>query len=264
MTGRALAGRTILVTRPAGQAERLCRMIERAGGRALRFPLLEIAVVDGTAAEAAGALLDNYGNYDAMIFISRNAVIFAEKLRPALFARETLPAVYASGPGTRAELEARGIVAATGRNSEYGTEGLLRLQSLSSRSVAGKRLLIVRGEGGREKLKAGLEERGARVDYVEVYLRRIPEMEADTMQKLWQDQRPGVIVVTSVQSLENLLALGGPECRRSLLETPLAVMSPRIARRAGELGFMRPPCVAGGTGDRALTAAVIEAAAQIG
>jgi uroporphyrinogen-III synthase len=134
---------------------------------------------------------------------------------------------------------------------------------LNSKNVEGRRLLIVRGEGGREKLKAELERRGARVDYVEVYRRRMPAVDADTIRKLWQDQRPDVIVITSVQSLENLLALTESAYRRSLLETPLAVMSPRIARHAGELGFTRPPCVAGGAGDAALTAAVIEAAAQI-
>lgn len=254
-----LGGRTVMVTRPAAQSERLCRMIERAGGRALRFPVLEIVEMKGKPAARSRALLEDCGSYDALIFISRNAVIFAESLCPGLFARGTLPAIYATGSGTRRELGRYGIEAAAGKDG-FGSEDLLRLESLDSRHVAGRRLMIVRGNGGRELLKNELQRRGARIDYAEVYQRGMPNAGADTLRKLWQDHRPDVIVITSVQSLDNLVALAGEENRLALLETPLAVMSPRIAEHAAGLGFLRPASIATAASDAALTAAAIKAA----
>ena len=39
----------VLVTRPAGQAERLCSLIEAAGGEAVRLPALEIHELEDTS-----------------------------------------------------------------------------------------------------------------------------------------------------------------------------------------------------------------------
>jgi len=58
-----------MVTRPAHQAEPLCRLIEAAGGRPFRLPLLEIA-----PPEHPPAGLDRLEEYHMAIFISPNAV----------------------------------------------------------------------------------------------------------------------------------------------------------------------------------------------
>ncbi len=42
MTDGALAGCGVLVTRPAHQASELAEAIENAGGKAIRFPVIEI------------------------------------------------------------------------------------------------------------------------------------------------------------------------------------------------------------------------------
>src|SRR5436190_1996955 len=69
---RPLAGRGIVVTRPRHQAQHLARSIERAGGRAILFPLIDIAPIAETAALAA--IVERLSCYDVAIFVSPNAV----------------------------------------------------------------------------------------------------------------------------------------------------------------------------------------------
>ena len=56
------------------------------------------------------------------------------------------------------------------------SEGLLAMNELQA--PMGKKVLIVRGVGGRETLKEGLEGRGALVDYAEVYRRDLIDYES--------------------------------------------------------------------------------------
>ena len=65
-----LSGLGVLVTRPKDQAEPLCRLIEAAGGRALKLPGLVIAPATDSAAARRLLAADS----DLLIFISRNAV----------------------------------------------------------------------------------------------------------------------------------------------------------------------------------------------
>ena len=82
-----LAGRRILVTRPAHQAEGLCQRITAAGGTAVRLPTLEIVPTTDTA--AAQMALEAALEADWLIFISANAVFHALALRPDLLARSS-------------------------------------------------------------------------------------------------------------------------------------------------------------------------------
>ena len=52
-------------------------------------------------------------------------------------------------------------------------------------SVNGKRIVIFRGNGGREKLADSLRKRGAVVDYIECYERKLPNINRDILTRLW-------------------------------------------------------------------------------
>ena len=82
-----LAGRTVVVTRPRGQADGLAGAIAAAGGTALLFPLLEISPADDPRplAEAVDRLADTA----VAVFVSPNAVDHA---LPAILARGPWPA----------------------------------------------------------------------------------------------------------------------------------------------------------------------------
>src|SRR5262245_42046157 len=137
---RSLAGRDVLVTRPAPQVSALCRLIEAAGGRAIAAPAIEI-VGPGDAAAAAAQLRAD--DADIAIFVSRPSVEHALALVPDLPARLGARAVFAAGPGTQAALARAGISASAPAEEEAGSEGLLRLPGLEPAAVAGRCALIV-------------------------------------------------------------------------------------------------------------------------
>lgn len=245
----ALGGRGVLVTRPAAQARELCRLIEDIGGRPVPFPTVEIR--PSRNPEAARAVL--CAGYDLVIFISRNAVEHALALLPDRAAllgdsagHSTADAMNAGGgAGSGPQLAAVGRATATAMGeaglaphlvpeSGFDSESLLALSALTR--VAGKRVLIVRGEGGRATLGETLAQRGASVAYAEVYQRVPPDTDAAALIPEWQ-QSLSFVTATSDEVLVNLLAMVPETAHRWLRGLPLAVLSERNASTAIELGF---------------------------
>ena len=247
----------VLVTRPAAQAASLCARIENAGGHASSVPTIVIGppVDPAAAGRALGAAPE------CLIFISRNAVEFAAKLVPDLSALLADREVFAAGEGTRLELSRRGATHAVAPDSDTGGDGLLRLDALQATAVSGHRVLIVRGEGGRELLREELGRRGANVGYAEVYSRRSPD--AAALDEVWRGARPDIIVTTSNQGLENLVEITGGGLQDALFATPLVVTSPRARLLAAELGFRGPVAAAPAADDAAVLEALMNLAEEI-
>lgn len=237
-----LAGLGVLVTRPAHQAVGLCRLIAQCGGRPLVFPALEIA--PPRAPEAARRLLQR--EWDLVIYTSPNAVQFTRSLSPT----GRLPAasrVAAVGGGSARALAEAGLQPDL-VPERFDSEGLLALPDLAQ--VAGRRILIVRGEGGRPLLGDTLAERGAEVNYAEVYRRARPEADAAPLLARW-GRDVQAVTATSVEVLENLDSLLGGQGRGLLRDTPLLVISERMVEAAERLGFTRV-LLATGAGDEAI------------
>lgn len=232
-----LAGRTILVTRPAHQAAALVSMIGAAGGTAFEFPALEIEAV--ALDELTGALTQ-LNAADIAIFISPNAAQFG------MAAIHTLPAaiqVFAVGPGTTRALQAHGldnIITPDGQDSE----ALLALPQLAD--VAGKRVVIVRGVGGRALLADTLHSRGAQVDFMECYRRVCPRTDAAPLLARWQAGGIDAVTVTSAETLHNLAVLLGESGRPLLLRTPLFAPHEKIADAARRFGIAQAIATPGG------------------
>jgi len=232
-----LAGRTVLVTRPAHQAAALARMIGAAGGTAFEFPALEIEAVP--LDELTGALAQ-VATADIVIFISPNAAQFG------MAAIHTLPAaiqIFAVGPGTTRALQAHGlgnIITPDGQDSE----ALLALSQLQQ--VAGKRVVIVRGVGGRALLADTLAARGAQVHFMECYRRVRPHADAAPLLARWQAGGIDAVTVTSAETLENLAALLGGAGRPLLLHTPLFAPHEKIADAARRFGIAHVVATPGG------------------
>jgi uroporphyrinogen-III synthase len=245
-------GPGVLVTRPAAQADSLCRAIEAAGGRAIRFPTLEIRDPAEPAISTAAGWLREAAGFDLLVFVSANAV---ERAAPFLPPGLRTP-VAAVGDATARALRSHGfapIVPADRADSE----GLLDLPALQR--VAGWRVLIVRGEGGRALLAETLTARGAAVAHAVVYRRAIPAVDPAPLLADWQGQVQA-IVATSNDGLDNLLALLGPDGTRKALPTPLLVVSERMAGHARRHGFTRV-LVAGGASDDAVVRTLRDAGA---
>lgn len=237
-----LDGRTIVVTRPAGQAARLMEGIRAAGGRAVAFPVLEI--LDPADRAPLDAIIDRLDDFDLAIFISPTAVARA---MTAILARRTLPealAVAAIGKGSARELARFGVADVLVPQGSFDSEGLLALPGLAR--PAGRRVVVFRGEGGRELLGDTLAARGARVEYAQCYRRGRPDTDARVLMELWAGSGIDAIVVTSSEGLRNLSDLVGPPGRPWLCRTPVFVPHERIAQTGRELGLGRLEITAGG------------------
>jgi len=211
---------TVLVTRPREQAAELIELITSRGQDAVPFPVIEIVARE--RAEIAGDVARS-GDADLTIYISTNAVRYG---LPYATGR-----IAAIGPSTAAALEAAGQPVDIVPQNGFDSEHLLAEPEL--RSMSGRRVRIVRGNGGRETLGSTLRERGAVVDYLEVYARRIPAYPGDELEALearWLSGEIDCVVVMSVQSLENLEHLLPAACRRALPRTVLVTPAARVLK----------------------------------
>jgi len=252
MNGKPLEGIGVLVTRPADQAGGLCALLEAEGANVVRFPVIEMRAPRDEA--ALRALLARLDEFDMAVFISTNAV---NRGLPPVLAQGGLPAhlkVAAVGRRTAEELEKFGRPADILPERQFNSEALLALPEMQD--VAGSRVIIFRGEGGRELLGDTLTARGAEVQYAEVYRRAKPEVDAHALLGHWERGEIDIIIVTSNEGLENLVEMAGAAWRRWLFGTPLLVMSERTAQLAQWLGFTRAAVVAAQASDAGLVSAL--------
>lgn len=246
-----LAGVDVLVTRPAHQAGGLCAMIGEAGGRVEQVPVIELAGAPDP--QGLASLFERLADHALAIFVSANAV---DRTLALLASRGGWPAgvpIATVGRGSAAALARHGLPVAICPPAPFNSEGLLAEPALQQ--VAGQRIIIFRGAGGRELMTDTLRARGAEVVHAEVYRRRIPPGAADALRAVASGPVE-IVVVTSNEGLHNLYILAGEELRDWLLGRQLVVISERAATLAAELGFERPAEVANEASDPGLLAAI--------
>ena len=234
MTEQALAGLNIVVTRPREQAASLAQHIEQAGGKPILFPLLEISPVSDT--QPLRALAARLSEFNLAIFISPNAVRYGMQ---AILAAGTIPnalKIATVGQGSANALRDLGVLEIIAPQERFDSEGLLALPELQQ--VAGWRVVIFRGDGGRELLGDTLKARGAIVEYAACYQRSKPQQSIDTL----FTAHPHAITVTSSEALsylremleEKVLDSAGKE---RIFSLPLFVPHIRIAQAGHKLGW---------------------------
>jgi uroporphyrinogen-III synthase len=244
----------ILVTRPAAQARGLCDRIVALGGEPVELPAIEIRAPEDTG--PLEALVGTLDDFDLAVFISVNAV---QRGLDFILARRDWPAavqIAAVGLASNAALETHGLRASLVPEHEYSSEGLLALPELAD--MHGKRVVILRGNGGRDTLYETLSERGAEVEYVEVYRRARPEVDPDTILALLRPGHLAAVTATSNETLQNLYDMAGERGRPLLLDIPLVVASPRQAALAARLGFRQGAVIAGHASDAAMVAGIVQ------
>lgn len=242
----------VLVTRPAGQAQGLCDLIEAGGARAIHLPAIEI--LPSNDANALSAVIDSLDRFDLAVFISVNAVTagLAAILRVRDWPGNVMLATV--GPASRAAVEELGLSVDLVPEQVYSSEGLLALDELQS--MRGKQVVIFRGNGGRDTLRDTLRARGARVEYVEVYRRARPRESGEALLQLLQKDGVDVITATSNEALQNLFDMAGPAGQPLLRRIPLVIPGHRQAELAARLGFVQGAVIAGHASDEAMAAGV--------
>ncbi|HZW24407.1 MAG TPA: uroporphyrinogen-III synthase [Gallionella sp.] len=229
----------IAVTRPRDQAAPLAQRITQAGGIPLLFPLLDIDPVQDDA--PLHEQLSRLERYDLAIFISPNAVQHSYTAMRAVDL--TLPPqlrIATVGQGSAKALRELGITNIIVPTERFDSEGLLALPELQD--VAGRNVLIFRGDGGRELLGDTLKARGATVEYATCYRRSKPQQGIAAL----LDAAPDAVTVTSSEALNYLVQMlenCGSETWRDL---PLFVPHPRIAELAGRQGWRQVVTTASG------------------
>ena len=251
-----LTGLSVLLTRPAGQADKLAAAIQSLGGRVTQLPLLTIEpITERVAVERLKTSIMALDNYDAALFISTNAATLGLEWIESYWPQLPIGLeAYAVGPGT-AEILRRMPWAVHCSSVGVTSEHLLALPGLQN--VAGKRIALFRGQGGRELLAETLRERGARVDYLEIYQRRVPKYSRAEVLKLIDDNAINTALATSEQIVDTLIALLCVENGLSqrlperLQGLRVLVPSQRVREHALAAGFQQV-IDAGGADDNAM------------
>ena len=241
-----LDGKTIWITRPAGQADSLMQSLAAQGANVKSLPMLAIEPVVPDSGIRTTVM--NLDQYDLLFFISTNSAALGMELIHDYWPQFPVGvAVYAVGPST-AEVLARYNLDPEFPGTRMSSEALLALPSLSA--IDGRKVLIVRGVGGRELLAQELRNRGASVDYLELYRRDCPEYPPGALAAEVEHAVPAAIVVTSAEALDNLRGLLERDAV-PVASIPLFVSSARIAEKAKESGFLLAVTMSGAD-DRAI------------
>jgi len=219
MSDGDLAGVGVLVTRPEHQAAEFSDAIEAAGGKAVRFPAIEIVPRSASDIDNDTAALQQP---DIVIFVSANASRFG-------MAHTAAAKVAAVGPATAAAIEAAGQRVDIRPAAGFDSEHLLAEPELQS--VDGKVVRIIRGNSGRELIADTLRQRGAIVEYLPVYTRKAPDVDASSatgLEQAWRSGQIDVVTVMSVETLTNLVSILPEWCRNQLGQTPLVTPATRV------------------------------------
>ena len=260
---RLLQGQVILNTRPAHQQGELTHLLQQEDARVIAFPVIDIQPIAIGAPQRR--LADAVADYDILLFVSRNAVEGALRF---IDCRRLNPSVRLGviGSATRAALaaafEAGGIdlddcmVA----GEPYNSEALLQSQAMQQ--VEGKRVLILRGQQGRNLLGDELRRRGATVDYAEVYRRALPQSTAADFNRLVAAGFPTLVILTSAEGMHNLFDLVDEVAVHSLCRIPWLLISERMRESALKLGHNATVLIAQSASDNGIRQTICDWADQ--
>jgi uroporphyrinogen-III synthase len=259
----------VVITRPRQQAEPLARAVAALGRTPVLLPLLEISPLPDDS--GLRAVLAELASYALVAFVSPNAI-------EAAFARigrwpEGVD-IAVVGEGSRAALAKHGVREGSVRihcpKDPAHSDSEHLLQALDLAQLAGRRVLVVRGEGGRELLPDALRGAGAAVETVAAYRRAVPALGPELATRLrGLLLEPNDWIITSSEALRGLVSLvdqlGGlhqqlqqlqqlRQLQQQLRQQRLIVPHARILDTARGLGFTRLTLT--GSGDERLLAAL--------
>lgn len=215
-----------LITRPAGKADHLLEALDGNDIAYLYQPVITTQMVQLKARD-----IKLLTQAELLIFVSLSAV---NGLEQQLAAAELTAPLFAVGETTAAALThwaSRPVIVPQDQRSE----GLLGLPELQQ--VAGKQVVVVRGNAGRELIKQTLSQRGALVRYVQSYSRNPLPLDGAQLCQQWQQQHVRCIVATSNEILQRIFSLVPPEQQPWLCRQHWILVSPRARDSALALGI---------------------------
>ncbi|HEX5278102.1 MAG TPA: uroporphyrinogen-III synthase [Fluviicoccus sp.] len=229
MTDGVLAGLHVLNTRPVDRAAALDAALAAAGARISALPLLELEPLAPDA--AARAKIIDLDRYRVVFVVSPTAAELGLALLGDYWPQWPAGQAWvAVGAATARVLEMQGLSPLS--PSLETSEGVLALPPIAVLQP-GDRVLVLRGEGGRNLVRDWLQAKSVTVDYLDLYRRRLPDTAGPRWRDLAADGAPDVVVLTSGESLGHWLELAGGQA----LAIPALVISERLAALAGQRGI---------------------------
>lgn len=224
----------LLLTRPQVESQALAAQLAARGIFSSSLPLLETQPLPETRGQRAR--MRELDRYTAVIVVSKPA------------ARLGLQRLEHYWPQPPAHLQWFSVGAATGQllvdhglpvcwpQAADDSEALLQLPQLHrALQVPQPRVLILKGEGGRELIAMHLRAQGVTVDYLSLYRRVLPEYPAGLLRARIDEQQLNGLLVSSGQGLEHLIRLAADDWAY-VASLPLFVPSPRVAALARAAG----------------------------
>lgn len=229
MTDRPLAGLHVLNTRPVDRAPALAASLAAAGAWVSALPLLELEPLEPDA--SARARLQDLDRYRVIFVVSPTAAeLGLARLGDYWPQWPVGQAWVAVGAATARVLEAHGLSPLS--PSLETSEGVLALPPIAALQP-GDRVLVLRGEGGRNLVRDWLQAKSVTVDYLDLYRRRLPDTAAPRWRDLAAAGAPDAVILTSGESLGHWLALAGAQGAG----IPALVISARLAALAEQQGI---------------------------
>ena len=225
----------VLITRPEKQGQQLQHSLNEVGIYSLCQPLFYY--------QQNPHFIDNQRRLnittlDIIIFVSEAAVEYAHNALPSEQWMNKRQKIIAVGAKTQSALAKLGYKSTC--PLVQSSEGILALpmldEKLLKKSSSSEKILIVRGNGGRELLAEQLKNRGATVQYIESYRRIWPAFNQRQLAQ-WQEKKINTIIITSnalLKRVVNLIDIKDNYWQNTCL---WVVASQRIAKSAHKIGL---------------------------
>lgn len=230
-----MTGWRLLLTRPAEESRALGQVLADEGVFSTSLPLLEIEPLP--VSEENRSIIYNLAAYCAVIVVSKPAARLGLEMVDEVWPQPPMQDWFTVGAATAQILDDYGLRVFFPEQGD-DSEALLDLAQLQS-AISGydPKVLIMRGEDGRELLAERLRERGVTVDYLPLYRRHLPIYPAFALPQRVEAERLNGLVVSSGQGFQHLRELAG-DAWPDLARLPLFVPSPRVAELARDAGAL--------------------------
>jgi uroporphyrinogen-III synthase len=228
-------GWRLLLTRPVDESRALARTLAEVGVYSASLPLLEIEPLP--VSEANRSIVYDLAAYCAVIVVSKPAARLGLAMVDEVWPQPPMQKWFTVGAATAQILDDYGLHVFFPEHGD-DSEALLELPQFQQ-AVSGydPKVLIMRGEDGRELLAERLRARGVTVDYLPLYRRNLPQYPAFALPERVEAERLNGLVVSSGQGFEHLRELAG-NAWPTLAQIPLFVPSPRVAEIARAAGAL--------------------------
>lgn len=225
----------LLLTRPAEESQALAQVLAEAGVFSSSLPLLEIEPL--SSAEESRSIIYDLAAYCAVIVVSKPAARLGLEMVDEIWPQPPMQEWFTVGAATAQILDDYGLRVSFPEHGD-DSEALLDLPQFQ-RALSGydPKVLIMRGEDGRELLAERLREQGVSVDYLPLYRRKLPQYPALVLPQRVRAERLNGLVVSSGQGFQHLCELAG-DAWATLARLPLFVPSPRVAELARSAGAL--------------------------